>query len=226
MTTTPDQPRAEIQRYELTSHGEYSMRYDSLDEDPDGEWVRFADIAPIIAERDAALARVGEAERERDGALARGLSMAKAHDIVMNRLIHVEAERDRLAAELAGLRGVTESSCALVGVDYATHRDESVAVIARQLAKVRGESLKNTAVFLAELWTRIDEWWARGCALEGDKMKDHFLMQFPVLQTTRAQMRMRMLGRLSCERDKVAAEIAAALAAALSPKAADAGEGE
>jgi hypothetical protein len=51
-----------------------------------------------------------------------------------------EQERDAARAELAGLRGIAESAAQMVGVDYAVHRDETVAVIARELAAVRAGS--------------------------------------------------------------------------------------
>ena len=187
MTTPPDQPLAEIQRWRCyTETDDKGFGYGSMGHSTQGDFVLADDCDAMVAERDAALAKVGEVESVvavlclyQDVAnaaerLHAAINLAEenydawngkkgtppSHEVqqklsaecvaadeglttALDRLRKVKlpdakAERDHLAAELAGLRGVTESSCALVGVDYAAHRDESVAVIARQLARARG----------------------------------------------------------------------------------------
>jgi hypothetical protein len=102
-----------------------------------------AEVERLRGERDEARNALRQTVIESDnwrhlfGDVARSLKCLPSCFVSQND--HVRCKAERLQAELAGMRGITESAAQMVGVSYAVHRDETVAVIARELAALKAD---------------------------------------------------------------------------------------
>jgi hypothetical protein len=182
-----------------------------------------AEIARLRASLTATQAKVGEAERERDALAAK---LDRWEELEKNALRGPDAVREDIGQALAHCtaldfeldkvagRKVQELAFLLSNDSRLAHarilaaeRDQALA----RAERAEGRSLHYTAIFLAETWTKIHEWYLAGLAMGGDELKDHFFANYPIIQTMAAQNRITRLAALTGDRSKIASEIDAAL---------------
>jgi hypothetical protein len=74
--------------------------------------------------------------------------------------------------------------------------------------------LRNTAIFLAKLWSDLDDLRYRVIAMSAEDCRETLIMQWPVLQGTRNQLQIRALAKLPAQPRSIAQEIRRAVEAA------------
>ncbi len=146
MNATPPDDAA-IQRYSLIHPDE---GYPFLCPDIEGKYLLYSDhLAQVKASEERAAALRSDLETvtaKMKWEFDMRLEEARARDALSDRLR--EAERS-----LSFIRGLNESACLAVGVEYAVHRDETVAVIAGKLIEALA-----TSTTLAGLLKEIHAW--------------------------------------------------------------------
>jgi len=60
------------------------------------------------------------------------------------------------------------------------------------------QQLKSLAIFMCETWTDIEK--CKGNALQSEDIRDHLIMQWPVIQGTKQQFALRKVGQLTYDK--------------------------